>query len=316
MEREAYRILNRDPVSGSVGMNLEISVVIPTYRRWDRLQQTLEALEQQTLAKDRFEVIISDDGSGDGTKERASEYAAHSALNITVISGPNGGPAAARNRGIAIAKGEWVAFTDDDCIPGPDWLNGYLSAITKDGGLGGAGGLVERHQDTLLGRYIDWSRMMLPPTRADGTALYLVTANAIYRRQLLMDLGGFDLAFKAPGGEDPHLSYRARETGARLVYVPDAKVRHMHRDTVKGIYQTWFHYGVGERVMDELRGRDTDKRFLYMVRTEMGAVLRRLRSSVRLVDQPVYFYCELVRRWGFSRGYREQATRTVPQAWS
>lgn len=290
---------------------VEISVVIPTYRRWERLKQTLQALEQQTLSSDRFEIIVSDDGSGDGTREQAAEHAARSALNITVISGPNGGPAAARNRGIAAARGEWVAFTDDDCVPEPGWLDGYLKAIARDGGFGGAGGHVERHQDTLLGRYIDWSRMMLPPTRADGTALYLVTANAMYRRQLLVDLGGFDLAFKAPGGEDPHLSYRARETGARLIYVPEAKVKHMHRDTVEGIHQTWFQYGVGERVMDELRGRETDKRFLYMVRTEMGAVWRRLNASVRFVDRPVYLYCELVRRWGFSRGYRKQAARTV-----
>jgi glycosyltransferase involved in cell wall biosynthesis len=287
------------------------SIVIPTFRRLDQLLMTLAAIEDQTFPKEHFEVIVSDDGSGDGTVEHLNAYAERSALRIAVLTGPNGGPAAARNRGIATAKGEWVVFTDDDCVPDPEWLDGFMKAIGADVGLSGAGGFVERYQDTLLGRYIDWSRMMLPPVKADGTASYLVTANALYRRQLLVEIGGFDLAFKAPGGEDPHLSFRALERGAKLVYLPSVKVRHIHRDTVKGIYRTWFHYGVGERVLDELRGMNNDRRFLYLVRKDMGAVRRLLSTSVRPSDRPVYFFCELVRRLGFSRGYQQQSKSTA-----
>lgn len=285
-----------------------ISVVIPTYRRWDRLQRTLAAMEAQTLPVDRFEVIVSDDGSGDGTLEQVRSYAGRSPLRITVLTGPNGGPAAARNRGIAVARGEWVAFTDDDCVPEQDWLEAFAAAAGK-GGFDGAGGFVKRYNDTLLGRYIDWSRMMMPPLREDGTAAYLVTANALFRRKLLEDLGGFDQAFKAPGGEDPHLSYRAKELGARLIYLPEARIRHMHRDTIGGIHRTWYQYGIGERVMDILRGQRTNKGFLYIVRTEMGAVIRRIHGTVRPLHRPVYLFCELVRRWGFSHGYRDQAER-------
>lgn len=285
-----------------------VSVVIPTYRRPDRLKLTLAALEAQTLPADRFEVIVSDDGSGDGTYEQVQAYAGRSPLRITVLTGPNGGPAAARNRGIAVARGAWVAFTDDDCVPEKDWLESFATAAAT-GAFDGAGGFVQRYRDTLLGRYIDWSLMMMPPLRGDGTAVYLVTANALFRRTLLHDLGGFDPAFKAPGGEDPHLSYRARERGARLVYLPEARIRHMHRDTIGGIHRTWFQYGVGERVMDTLRGQDTNKGFLHLVRSEMGAVLRRIHGTVKLSHRPVYVFCELVRRWGFSRGYAHQAAR-------
>ena len=83
---------------------LILSVVIPTYRRWDRLQLTLAALEDQSMSKKDFEVIVSDDGSGDGTVEQLHAYAAKTSLNIVVVTGPNGGPATARNRGIAKAQ--------------------------------------------------------------------------------------------------------------------------------------------------------------------------------------------------------------------
>ena len=224
---------------------LILSVVIPTYRRWDRLQLTLAALEAQSMPKKDFEVIVSDDGSGDGTVERLNAYAAKTKLNMVAVTGPNGGPATARNRGIAKARGEWVAMTDDDCVPERDWLVKHVEFIREHPEYGAFGGQVVRYKDTVISRYVDWTGSMLPPLGENGGRQYLVTANALFRRDLLVQLGGFDETYRWPGGEDPDLSFRAIALGTLLGYNPGSVVRHMHRETVRGTDRMFWHHGLG-----------------------------------------------------------------------
>src|SRR5579862_6274653 len=102
-----------------------ISVVVPTYNRRARLERVLAGLDRQTLPFDRFEVVIVDDGSTDDTKawlERHSQRAYH----VTVATQQNGGPARARNRGVADAQGELILFLDDDVEPTPELLAEHL----------------------------------------------------------------------------------------------------------------------------------------------------------------------------------------------
>jgi glycosyltransferase involved in cell wall biosynthesis len=144
-------------------------VVIPTYRRWSSLSRTLAALESQKLDSPQFEVIVSDDGSNDGSFEQIERYLQTSPLKAVAITNPNAGPAAARNRGARLAQGKWIVFIDDDCFSDPDWL--------------------------------------------DGSAFYLVTANAVYLRPAFEEVGGFDTRYPWLGGEDPDLSERIRARG-------------------------------------------------------------------------------------------------------
>ena len=99
------------PVNPSVTEAIEVSIVIPTYGRPDQLAACLDSLEALDYPRDRFEVIVVDDGS----PQPLPPYGG--ALRVTLVRQAHAGPAAARNTGAAASRGRWLAFTDDDCRP-------------------------------------------------------------------------------------------------------------------------------------------------------------------------------------------------------
>src|SRR5262245_61414849 len=102
---------------------MEVSVVVPTYRRAANLPRLVAALEAQTLPADRFEVVLVDNGSDDDTPAVLAELAASTRLHLVPLRiDVNEGPARARNAGWRASSAPLVAFTDDDCVPRPDWL--------------------------------------------------------------------------------------------------------------------------------------------------------------------------------------------------
>jgi GT2 family glycosyltransferase len=250
-----------------------VSVVIPTCNRADDLRRCLTALEGQTLAAERFEVIVVDDGSQDGTAGVLQDMQAHGRLRLRSFAQANRGPAAARNRGLKAAA-PLVAFTDDDCVPEPDWLERLLEALPPDARCAGVGGRVVRRRDTRISRFIDAIGTLNPPLQ-DGRARYLVTANALYRRACLLEVGGFDEQFAWPGGEDRDLSDRLGERGYYHAFTESAAIRHNHRDSLAGLYATHRHYGRGERS-----------------RTRLG------KTPARWYHAAPIFVCGCVGHWG------------------
>ena len=99
---------------------LFVSVVIPTYKRQKQLHNCLRSLSLQTYPKESFEVIVVNDG--DLEESPKSEPNLFGITNLSIYSKEHEGPASARNYGVKMAKGELVAFTDDDCIPNEDWI--------------------------------------------------------------------------------------------------------------------------------------------------------------------------------------------------
>ncbi|MSS71915.1 MAG: glycosyltransferase [Candidatus Latescibacteria bacterium] len=96
------------------------SIIVPTHARPRQLAVCLDALTGLVYPRDRFEVIVVDDGSRTPPEEVVAPF--RDRLNLTLLTQPNAGPATARNTGAARARGEVLAFTDDDCVPAPDWL--------------------------------------------------------------------------------------------------------------------------------------------------------------------------------------------------
>src|SRR4051812_39670363 len=104
-------------------MTIRASVVVPTYRRPDLLDRCLSALVAQDFDPAACEVIVADDAAGDETRRQVEKWAGASRFALRYVAvGPPHGPAAARNAGWRAARGEVVAFTDDDCVPDPGWL--------------------------------------------------------------------------------------------------------------------------------------------------------------------------------------------------
>jgi GT2 family glycosyltransferase len=224
-----------------------ISVVIATHQRAVLIDRCLRALEAQVFPA--TEVIVIDDASADRTPAVLREWVRRPSINIRAQRlEVNGGPARARNRGIALAHGEWVAFTDDDCAPEPDWLAAMAArAKAAPDAVAGVGGRVRPMAPGLVADYMTVHRILEPPSSCS----YIVTSNCIYRRRVLLEVGGFNENVRTPGGEDPGLSFAVRQAGYSLGFCPEAVVRHHYRESIVDFIKTFYRYGRGCRlVMD------------------------------------------------------------------
>lgn len=195
-----------------------MSVIVPAYNAAGTIGRCLEALAGQTHPPD--EVIVVDDGSTDDTADVAEGFGVH------VIRQRNRGPGAARNRGAAVAQGDILLFTDADCAPGPHWVARMLRAF-EDPQVAGAKGVYGSRQRGLVARFVqleyeDRCERMLDAETID----FVDTYSAAYRRDVFRSVGGFDPSFRMD--EDQELSFRLAERGHKLVFVPGARVVHLH----------------------------------------------------------------------------------------
>lgn len=197
---------------------MKISVVIPTRHRADMLAACLRALAptRQTLPFDCYEVWVSDDGATetiDGMMAREFPWARHT-------TGPRRGPAANRNHGAAKASGEWLVFTDDDCLPEPGWLAAYAAAAAASSAI-----------DVLEGRTLASGQRVSIDTEAPVNTHggYLWSCNFAIHRTLFEELGGFDTGFPGAAMEDVEFCARLRERGVPFSFVPGAVVHHPWR---------------------------------------------------------------------------------------
>ena len=202
------------------------SVVVATFERADRLARLLAALRAQTLAPDRFEVIVVDDASGDRTAGLLDRDRAAGGLDLRPIRrARNGGWAAAREDGRRAARAEIVAFTDDDCLPDPGWLEAGLAACAANPGAIVQGRTVRDGEEwaALSATRRAFART-LEVTAPDP---HFQTCNVFYPRELIELVGGFDVErFTRVPGEDADLAWRAIEAGAPTAFAPAARVRH------------------------------------------------------------------------------------------
>ena len=210
----------------------QVSVVISSYERPESLARLLSALAAQTLARDAFEVIVVDNGSGPHTGRTLARAAVELGLELRTLRHEQTlGPAGGRNSGWHAARAPLVAFTDDDCRPAPDWLARLLdaAAAVPDGQLAVIQGATKPDPEELAALRHTLFARIVAVAAADGR---FETCNILYPRALLERLGGFDESFRprglraAPVGEDTDLGWRARALGALSVFVPTAVVYH------------------------------------------------------------------------------------------
>jgi GT2 family glycosyltransferase len=204
------------------GGSIEVTVAAATCRRPDDVRRLLDALEAQTLAPERFEVVLCDDGADPASWASLRERAGASPLDVRLLRHEtNRGAAAARNTAWRAARAPLVAFTDDDCEPAPGWLDGLLAASRDADMVQGSVGPRPELEHLTEGPFARTIRV--------DDARFFETCNVLYRVEDLEAAGGFSEAFGRGGGEDTELALRVLAMGRRTAFAPDAHVFHAVR---------------------------------------------------------------------------------------
>jgi glycosyltransferase involved in cell wall biosynthesis len=210
---------------------LAASVIVCTRNRCSALAQLLDSLTRLVLPPGlAWELVVVDNGSSDGTAALIDSFADR--LPVRRIFEPRKGISRARNAGLDAALGEILAFTDDDCLPAPDWLRVIVQEFARDPGLAGIGGRVELHDPRDFPMTIRTSRRREALTSAYQLPALMVGCNMAFTRWAARMVGEFDITLGAgtPVGsaEDTDYLYRSLLLGLRIEYVPEVLVAHNH----------------------------------------------------------------------------------------
>ena len=249
-----------------------ISVILPTHDRPQAIKQCLAAMARLDYPRDCFEAIVVDDGSPSPLDDTVAPFREQVAIRLLRQS--RQGPAAARNAGLAVANGKYVAFTADDCTPSLDWLRQLAARFTNFPSYAVGGRIVNAlpdnpfstSTDLLVGYLYDYYNR--PPDKAR----FFTPNNLGFPAEPLRALRGFEPSLIT--GEDRDLCERWRGAGHSLIYAPEVVVTHLHALDLAGFCRLHFQYGQGS-----LRYRRRSA--------------RRRSSAIRV--EPLSFYANLVR---------------------
>ena len=204
------------------GRRPEIAVVVPSHDRPLRLRWLLNALEEQTLDRERWEVVVAHDSSGPETEQILTEHPLAAAGMLRHVALPPGTALPGRNRNAAwrLTEAPVIAFTDDDCRPPADWLANALAAAQRHPGVIVQGATMPDPEEGEIGRTAphSHSQSIWPPTRRAEAC------NIVYPRDVLERCGGFPEDMLV--GEDTALARTAQEQGVALVGATEVVTRH------------------------------------------------------------------------------------------
>ena len=208
-----------------------ISVIVPAYNAAHTIDRCLGALADQTVASEAFEVIVVDDGSTDETRALVETHA-----GVQLVMQPHAGPAAARNLGAQLARGDILLFTDADCAPARDWIERMCAAFDDKDTVGVKGAYVT-YQPEIVARFVQLEYEAKYDRMAQHRFIdFIDTYAAGYRRAVFLANAGFDPIFPNASVEDQEFSFRLARQGLKMVFMRDALVYHLAHPASVWIY--------------------------------------------------------------------------------
>jgi glycosyltransferase involved in cell wall biosynthesis len=210
---------------------MDISIVIPTYNRFDALLKTLDALKRIDYPPEKWEAIVVDDGSTDRTEEVFKNWLKSSEINVRYFRQENSGPARARNRGAKEAKGKYLIFIDNDILVESDFVKQHLESLESNPNCWILGRVTHPSQlrETPFGRYRDKIHESFNAgqsarnfSETDG----MTGQNISVLREHFILLNGFDEEFSIASCEDLELAMRSKQRGMRVLYNREICVLH------------------------------------------------------------------------------------------
>lgn len=291
----------------------DVTVIVPTYNRPHKLRQCLAALSRQEGGP--YPVIIVDDGGDAELDFVETEFGPWAQL----VRRQNGGPAAARNSGVAAARTELLCFTDDDCAPRPDWVR---RMAMQQGGVQKrmVGGRVDNAltNDVCAEASQSMCSYLYEYFQSGGTSMAFFTTNSICcRRDDFLAIGGFDESFPRAASEDRDFGLRWRDAGGALVYDDLAVIDHYHNLSLRAFWRQHANYGRGARQLHLALDRRGDPR----PKTEklgfyIGLLLHPLRRGGRrpIVQSVLVGLSQVAMVAGYAEARREERRAPGTQA--
>jgi glycosyltransferase involved in cell wall biosynthesis len=216
----------------------DVSIVIPTYRRPDALEATLDRLVKVDYPAEHLEVVVVDDGADDATRRVVERFAA-GRPSFRYFAQHQQGAAAARNNGAREASGNVLIFLDDDMLVEPDHVRQHLATRARFGDclVNGHWEFSEEALEAMAGSPFgefriwveNWVKEGIEKTPLEGSVVQpagVTAANLSIERATFWELDGFDEGFPFAGCEDQDFSYRAEQAGHPFVYNPDIRLLH------------------------------------------------------------------------------------------
>jgi glycosyltransferase involved in cell wall biosynthesis len=229
------------PFSGNNNLPF-ISVVVCTYNGAATIEDCMNGL--MALDYPNYEVIVVDDGSTDNTAHIVNKYP------VNLISTPNFGLSSARNKGLYASNGEIVAYIDDDAYPDPHWLRYVAFAFIQSAHAGIGGPNLAPPEDGPIAKCVANSpggpvHVLL----SDEIAEHIPGCNMSFRKEALLEIGGFDPVYRA-AGDDVDVCWRIQQKGQTIGFHPSAVVWHHRRNSVSAYWNQQKGYGKAEALLE------------------------------------------------------------------
>lgn len=235
------------------------SIVIPTHNRPKQLATCLESLSHLDYPRDRFEVIVVDDGSPVVLETIVDRF--RDRLNVILLTQNCIGPSGARNTGVKTAKGDFLSFIDDDCAPAKDWLRNLSDLFLRapDRAIGGRtiNGLPNNLYSVTSQTIVDVAYAYYNPD--PNQASFFASNNLSMAADLFHAIGGFDLKFTT--SEDRDFCDRWRHHDFKMTYAPEVVLYHSHNLKFGTFWNQHFNYGRGAYRFHRARAQRGTGRF-------------------------------------------------------
>jgi len=244
-----------------------VSVIVPAYNSESTIGACLDALQKQTYPREGYEIIVVDDDSQDNTRKVALS------TGVKVISQGRLGRSGVRNLGANVATGDIILFTDSDCEPIPSWIE-LMTAPFQDQEIAGVKGAYWSRQEEMVARFTQVEVEERYKRMAQQDSINFVdTYAAGYRREIFLAINGFDESLQT--NEDQDLSFRLTRQGYKMVFVPDARVFHLHSSSIGHYFRRKFVIGTWKPLlMSRYPERIiSDSRTPQIVKIQMALVL-------------------------------------------
>jgi cellulose synthase/poly-beta-1,6-N-acetylglucosamine synthase-like glycosyltransferase len=213
-----------------------LSIIVPAHNATGVLPRSLGALRNSDLPRDKWELIVVDDGSADDTSLIAARYAD----TVVTLPGKPHGPAYARNRGFEVSRGDIIVFIDSDCVAHTDTLSRIVSLFEAQPDLGAAFGSYDNKPPAtgVMSQYRNLIHHYVHHRNAGEVETFWAGAGAI-RREVFSEAGMYDeWHYSRPQIEDIELGARIRRLGCRILLDPAIQVTHLKRWTLGAVVRT------------------------------------------------------------------------------